>query len=47
MEGALYDTPVLRRFLQLSGLGNMPDETAILSLRRSRGARPSRTDIQG
>ena len=32
MEEALYDTPVMRRFAQLGGLADIPDETTILSL---------------
>jgi IS5 family transposase len=34
MEEALYDTPVMRRFAQLGGLADIPDETTILHFRR-------------
>lgn len=34
MEEALYDTPVMRRFAQLGGLADIPDETTILNFRR-------------
>jgi IS5 family transposase len=34
MEEALYDTPVMRRFAQLGGLDDVPDETTILNFRR-------------
>lgn len=34
MEEALHDTPVMRRFAQLSGLDAIPDETTILNFRR-------------
>jgi IS5 family transposase len=34
MEEALYDTPVMRRFAQLGGLDEIPDETTILNFRR-------------
>jgi len=34
MEEALYDTPVMRRFSQLGGLADIPDETTILNFRR-------------
>ena len=34
MEEALYDTPVMRRFAQIGGLGDIPDETTILNVRR-------------
>ena len=34
MEEALYDTPVMRRFAQLGGMAEVPDETTILNFRR-------------
>ena len=34
MEEALYDTPVMRRFAQLGGLADIPDETTVLNFRR-------------
>jgi IS5 family transposase len=34
MEEALVDTPVMRRFAQLGGLDDIPDETTILNFRR-------------
>ena len=34
MEEALYDTPVMRRFAQLGGMADVPDETTILNFRR-------------
>ena len=34
MEEALYDTPVMRRFAQLGGLDEVPDETTVLNFRR-------------
>ena len=34
MEEALYDTAVMRRFAELSGLDDIPDETTILNFRR-------------
>ena len=34
MEEALYDTAVMRRFAQLNGLDDIPDETTILNFRR-------------
>ncbi len=34
MEEALYDTPVMRRFAQLGGMDDVPDETTILNFRR-------------
>ena len=34
MEEALHDTPVMRRFAQLGGLADIPDETTILNFRR-------------
>ena len=34
MEEALHDTPVMRRFAQLGGLSDIPDETTILNFRR-------------
>ena len=34
MEEALVDTPVMRRFAQLGGLDDIPDETTILNVRR-------------
>jgi len=34
MEEALCDTPVMRRFAQLGGLDDIPDETTILNFRR-------------
>jgi IS5 family transposase len=34
MEEALFDTPVMRRFAQLGGLADIPDETTILNFRR-------------
>lgn len=34
MEEALYDTPVIRRFANISGLDRIPDETTILNFRR-------------
>lgn len=37
MEEGLYDTPVMRRFAQLGGLSDIPDETTILNFRRLLG----------
>jgi len=34
MEEALYDTPAMRRFAQIGGLADIPDETTILNFRR-------------
>ncbi|MEJ7903033.1 IS5-like element ISXo1 family transposase, partial [Xanthomonas oryzae pv. oryzae] len=34
MEEALHEIPTLRRFAQLGGLDNVPDETTILNFRR-------------
>jgi IS5 family transposase len=34
MEETLVDTPVMRRFAQLGGLDDVPDETTILNFRR-------------
>ena len=34
MEEALVDTPVMRRFAQLGGMDDVPDETTILNFRR-------------
>ncbi|WDK35875.1 IS5 family transposase [Xanthomonas campestris pv. campestris] len=34
MEEALHEIPTLRRFAQLGGLNNVPDETTILNFRR-------------
>jgi len=34
MEEALHEIPILRRFAQLGGLDNVPDETTILNFRR-------------
>lgn len=34
MEEALYDTPVMRRFAQIGGMNDVPDETTILNFRR-------------
>ncbi|WP_330469557.1 IS5 family transposase [Xanthomonas campestris] len=34
MEDALHEIPTLRRFAQLGGLDNVPDETTILNFRR-------------
>jgi len=34
MEEALVDTPAMRRFAQLGGLNDIPDETTILNFRR-------------
>ena len=34
MEEALVDTPVMRRFAQLGGMDEVPDETTILNFRR-------------
>jgi IS5 family transposase len=34
MEEALVDTPVMRRFAQLGGMDDIPDETTILNFRR-------------
>ncbi len=34
MEEALYNTPAMRRFAQIGGLADVPDETKILNFRR-------------
>lgn len=34
MQEALHEIPTLRRFAQLGGLDNVPDETTILNFRR-------------
>lgn len=34
MEESLHEIPTLRRFAQLGGMGDIPDETTILNFRR-------------